>query len=81
MTRETAKRIGFRRTIQEYRHRTIAIDRKFIRGQQAEADEDEEEEDDVHDEMAAHLTKIAIARYARMARCILFYLEQMASLV
>jgi len=52
-------------TCQEYRHIAIAIDRKFIRGIVEEADEDEEE-DDVHDLMAAHSTKLATARYARM---------------
>ena len=56
MTRETAKRIGFRMTTQEYHHIAIAIDRKFIWGQHAEADNDEEDEDDDHDEIAAHLT-------------------------
>jgi hypothetical protein len=54
-------------TTQEYRHVAIAIDRKFIRGQDAEADaEENEDEDDVHDLMAAHSTKLATARYARM---------------
>src|SRR5436190_35647 len=66
LTRETSKRIGFRMTTQDYRHIAIAIDRKFIRGKHAEVDEEEEEEDDVHDEMAAHSTKVAIAHYARM---------------
>src|SRR5947207_854945 len=66
MTRETSKRIGFRMTIQDYRHIVIAIDRKFIRRQHAEVDEEDEEEDDVHDEMAAHSTKVAIAHYARL---------------
>jgi len=66
MTRETAKRIGFRMTTQEYRHIAIAIDRKFIRGKYADLDDDEEDDDDIHDEMAAHSTKVAIAHYARM---------------
>jgi hypothetical protein len=48
MTRETANRIGFRMTTQEYRHVAIAIDRKFIRGRDAEADDDEEDEE-AHD--------------------------------
>src|SRR5437773_6751341 len=52
MTRETAKRIGFRMTTQEYRHIAIAIDRKFIRGKYADLDDDEEDDDDIHDEMA-----------------------------
>ena len=46
MTRETSKRIGFRMTTQDYRHIAISIDRKFIRGQHAEVDEDEEDEED-----------------------------------
>jgi superfamily II DNA helicase RecQ len=68
LTRETSKRLGFRMTIQEYRHIAIAIDREFIRGSSAEADEDEEGEgeDDIHDLMAAHSSKLANARYARM---------------
>ena len=32
LTRETSKRLGFRMTVQEYRHIAIAIDREFIRG-------------------------------------------------
>src|ERR1700686_744504 len=51
---------------QENRHVAIAIDRKFIRGAEAEADEMDEEDDDVHDLMAAHSTKLATARYAWM---------------
>src|SRR5438477_5340159 len=83
LTRETSKRIGFRMTTQDYRHIAIAIDRKFIRRQHAEADEEEEEEDDIHDEMAAHSTKVAIAHYARIgglsrnsriSGCVSFYL-------
>ena len=66
LTRETTKRIGFRLTTQEYRHVSIAIDRKFIRGHDAEPDAEDEDEDDVHDLMAAHSTKLATARYARM---------------
>ena len=68
LTRETSKRLGFRMTVQEYRHIAIAIDREFIRGISAEADEGEEgeDEDDVHDLMAAHSTKLANAHYARM---------------
>jgi len=66
LTRETGARLGFRMTVQEYRHIAIAIDRKFIRGTSAEMDEDEEDEDDIHDLMAAHSTKLADARYARM---------------
>src|SRR5438046_8089964 len=53
LTRETSKRIGFRITTQDYRHIAIAIDRKFIRGQHAEADDDAEEGDDMIDELAA----------------------------
>jgi superfamily II DNA helicase RecQ len=65
LTDESSKRIGFRMTVSEYRHIAIAIDRQFIRGTLAEADEEEEEEDDVHDLMAAHNSRTAIARYAR----------------
>src|ERR1700727_2541888 len=65
LTRETSTRIGFRMTTQEYRHIAIAIDRKFIRGWNAEADDDDED-DDAHDLMSAHSTKIAIQRYARL---------------
>jgi len=65
MTRETAKRIGFRMTTQEYRHIAIAIDRKFIRGKYADLDDDEEDDDDIHDEMAAHSTKVAICKGRR----------------
>ena len=68
LTRETSKRLGFRMTVQEYRHVAIAIDREFIRGSSAEPDEEDEEDgdDDIHDLMAAHSTKLANARYARM---------------
>jgi len=68
LTRETSKRLGFRMTVQEYRHIAIAIDREFIRGSTAEADEEDEGEgeDDIHDLMAAHSSKLANARYARM---------------
>jgi superfamily II DNA helicase RecQ len=68
LTRETGTRLGFRMTVQEYRHIATAIDRKFIRGKDAEPDDDDEEDgdDDVHDLMAAHSSKLANARYARM---------------
>src|SRR5579862_5500993 len=68
LTLETSKRLGFWMTVQEYWHIAIAIDREFIRGISAEADEGEEgeDEDDVHDCMVAHSTKLANARYARM---------------
>ena len=66
LVRESTTRLGFRMTIQEFRHIAIAIDKKFIRGHDAEADEDEDDEDDVHDLMSAHSSRIAIARYARM---------------
>jgi len=68
LTRETNKRLGFQMTVQEYRHVAIAIDREFIRGSSAEADEEDEEDgdDDIHDLMATHSTKLANARYARM---------------
>ena len=68
LTRETGTRLGFRMTVQEYRHIATAIDRKFIRRQDAEPDDDDEEDGDdhVHDLMAAHSSKLANARYARM---------------
>ena len=70
MIRETTTRIGFRMTTQEYRHIAIAIDRKFIRKDMVEFEDDdvneEEDEDDVHDLMAVHSTKLASQRYARM---------------
>jgi superfamily II DNA helicase RecQ len=68
LTRETGTRLGFRMTVQEYRHIATAIDRKFIRGKDAEPDEDDEDDgdDNVHDLMAAHSSKLANARYARM---------------
>jgi superfamily II DNA helicase RecQ len=66
MIRETSIRLGFRMTVQEFRHIMIAIDRQFIRGTDAEPDDDEDDEDNVHDLMAAHSTRLAVARYARM---------------
>src|SRR2546421_7968645 len=68
LTRETSKRLGFRMTVQEYRHVAIAIDQEFIRGSSAEADEgdEDEEDDDIHDLIATHSTKLANARYARI---------------
>src|SRR5436190_6718712 len=39
---------------------------EIIRGKYADLDADEEDDDDIHDEMAAHSTKVAIAHYARM---------------
>src|SRR5205814_7162796 len=68
LTRETSKRLGFRMTVQKYRYIAIAIDREFICESSAEADEgdEDEEDDDIHDLMAAHSTKLANARYARM---------------
>jgi len=53
-------------TIREYRHVAIAINRKFICEQQAEPDDGEDEEDDVHDEMVAYSTKVAISHYCCM---------------
>ena len=68
LTRESSKRLGFRMTVQEYRHIAVAIDREFIRGITAEYDDiEDDEDDDVHDLMAAHSTKLANARYARMS--------------
>ena len=65
LTRESSKRLGFRMTVQEYRHIAVAIDREFIRGITAEYDDiEDDEDDDVHDLMAAHSTKLANAHYA-----------------
>jgi hypothetical protein len=68
LTRETGTRLGFRMTVQEYRHIATAIDRRFIRQRDAEPDDDleEDEDDNIHDLMAAHSSKLANARYARM---------------
>ena len=60
MVRETMTRVGFHMTTQEYRDIVIAIDHKFIHGEDVEPDEDEEE-DDVYDLMAVHSTKLALA--------------------
>lgn len=59
----TSSDLNFRVTTQDYRHMSIAIDRKFIRGEDAEIYEDEE--DDVNDLMSAHSTRTANARYGR----------------
>jgi hypothetical protein len=61
--RESIARMGFRVTTADYRHISIAIDRKFIRGEDAEIDE--EEEDDCHDLMSSHSSRTANARYGR----------------
>ena len=53
--------MGFKVTTADHRHISIAIDRKFIRGEEAEIYEDEE--DDIHDMMASHNTRTANARY------------------
>ena len=68
LTREISKQLGFQMTVQKYRHITIIIDWEFICRSSAEADEEDEneEDNDVHDLMAAHLTKLANACYAWM---------------
>jgi hypothetical protein len=68
LTRETEARVGFRMTSSDYRHIAIAIDRKFIRGANAEQYDDEEDDDPeyAHDLMAAHSRHVAEARYARL---------------
>ena len=43
--RETTAKIGFRITSSDYRHIAIAIDRKFIRGSNAEQYDDSEDDD------------------------------------
>lgn len=66
MIRETQSRLGYRITVADFRHIAHAIDKKFIRKQDAIMDEDEEDEDNIHDLMAAHTSKISNARYARL---------------
>jgi superfamily II DNA helicase RecQ len=53
-------------TFQDYRHIATGIDREFIRGKDANLDEDDDNDDDIHDLMAAHSSKLANARYARL---------------
>lgn len=59
----TSSVMAFRITTADYRHISIAIDRKFIRGEEAEIYEDEG--DDPNDLMSAHSTRTANARYGR----------------
>jgi hypothetical protein len=66
LARETGTRLGFRMTFQDYRHISTGIDREFIRGKDANLDEDDDNDDDIHDLMAAHSSKLANARYARL---------------
>lgn len=53
---ETSIRLGFRITMQDYRHIAKTIDREHVRGVAAEEDEDA---DDVHDLASAHSTTTA----------------------
>lgn len=53
-------------TMADYRHISIAMDRKFIRDIDLELDE-EDDEDDPHDLMAAHSTRTAVNHYGRQA--------------
>ncbi len=66
LVNESTKMLGFRLTMADYRHISVAIDRKFIRGIDLELTEDDDE-DDPHDLMAAHRTRTAINRYGRQA--------------
>lgn len=63
LSKKTKKRFGFAITTQMYRHISIAIDRKFMRGVDLELEDDE---DDPNDLMATHTTHTANARYARL---------------
>src|SRR5215472_11388258 len=66
LVKESTKRLGFRMTLADYRHISVAIDRKFIRGIDLEL-LDDDDEDDPHDLMASHGTRIAVNRYGRQA--------------
>ena len=66
LSKESKARIGFRMTIQDYRHIAVAIDRKFVRGIDLEL-LDDQDEDDPHDLQAAHSTQMALNRYGRQA--------------
>jgi hypothetical protein len=61
---ESIARMGFRVTTADYHHVSIAIDWKFIRGQDGEIEE-EDEEDDCHDLMSSHNSRTANAWYGR----------------
>jgi len=74
LTTETEARIAFRLTWSEYRHIAKAIDRKFIRGEDADLDDnddlDDDSEDDlsaVHDLMQAHSRRTGDQKYAQMS--------------
>ena len=69
LARESGKCLGFRVTIADYRHISVAIDRKFIRKNEIDIDDDDddEDEDDANDLMAAHRSKTAINRYGRQS--------------
>ena len=66
LAKESQARLGFRMTIADYRHISVAIDRKFVRGIDLEL-ADDEDEDEAHDLMAAHSTRTALNRYGRQA--------------
>lgn len=71
-TRQTQSKLGFRLTMRDYRHISIAMDRKFIRGYDLELDEEDEDAeaeylDNAHDLMSAHPTVVATNRYGRLA--------------
>ena len=68
---ESATRLSFRLTWQDYRHVAKAIDREFIRGRDAvfdDYDEDDEDEDPsmVHDLMQTHSPHVAQVKYGRL---------------
>jgi len=59
---ETTDRMGFCMTSADCWQISIAIDRKFMHGYDAEIDEDE---DEIHNLMAAHMTQAATTYYGR----------------
>jgi len=63
----TQMKLGLKLTLRDYRHISIAMDRKFIRGDDLELDQDDEYLDNAHDLMSAHSTRIATNRYGRLA--------------
>jgi len=63
LSRKTKEKFGFEITTQMYRHISIAIDRKFMRGVDLELEDDEDQPSDL---MATHSTRTANARYARL---------------
>jgi hypothetical protein len=71
-TSQTQTKLGFRLTMRDYRHISIAMDRKFIRGYDLELGDDEEDDDEeyldnAHDLMSAHPSVVATNRYGRLA--------------